>query len=311
MECKYPRDLKMFFNGKTRSLNVEGHLYPASIADGYSPFTNYSGYSRFKFTYIDKTGQNPEYVYANVRPAEDVPDIIKRTEFADRRIYEFEMTKNTAAVSADGSRLTSPMYSVRFTNGYMKGKTPAEVLSEEGSAGRERLKKHYIFLRDNLAKYPNNKNQMDAIAEAINAYDNGNLQKVEGGASGAAIMILNQEMRPLVNKDMKYNKNFVYEIGVVCYPEKNYPYCVTIVNYYATVEKKDDGTYNVKKSTAQDVIEKSFNMSVKAWNELVYAMQAHMRQFENIIAAKQFGEANRADMDNRQGKNNIREYKAS
>ncbi len=299
MDNKYPRDLAMMYNGKTKALNVEGHLYRAALHEGCSPFTNYNAFSRFKFTFIDKTNGS-EYVVANIKPMDDIPDLVERTRFANKRIYESELKRTSTATAADGSRLTSPAYTVRFTNGYMKGKTPAEVLNEEGAAGREKLKNQYIFLKENLIKYKNNKTQMDAIAEAINAYDAGTLSKVEGGASGAAIKILEQEMRPLVHKDQKYGKTFVYEIGVMCYPERNYPYSVTIENYYAPVIKKEDGTLNVQKKDAQDMVSKTFNMTSKMWNALLQAITTHMRQFEDIIARTQFSEAEKADMANRQ-----------
>lgn len=297
--CKYPTDIAMFFNGRNRGLSVSSVMSRALADSGESPYTNFGSYSKFRFTYIESTDAKKETVIANLRP-EYIPDISCRTEFANKRIYEYEMNKNSLATSVDGTKLSGPAYTVRITSGNLKGKTPAEVLSEDPENGRDQLKTQYIWLKGNLEKYPNNQKQMDAIAEAINAYDDGKLEKVEGGSVGSVITILPQEMRPLRSHEQKYGKTFIYEMGIKCYPEDNYQYVVTIENYYAPVEEKADGTLNVKKKEAQDVVKKEFRLVAKDWNYLIYMMTAHMRQFEMLIARAQFDDAQRHEKINRE-----------
>ena len=299
MACEYPRDLATFFNGKDKTLNIEAHMHRASIQNGASPYQNYSEFARFKFTYIE----GGKYYEANIRPSKDVPDITARTEYANRRIFEYEMTQNSSAQSVDGAKLTTPAYTVRLGVGSLKGKTPAEVFAEKGEAAKEILSSQYLFLRENLEKYPKNKIQMDAIEEALRAFNSGSLKRVEKGASGSSIAILKPEMRPLTRREKKYDKTFVYEIGIMCYPDHNYPYEVKISNYYAPVDKLPDGRLNVRKAEAQDLVEKAFFMTTKDWNALVQAMNTHMRQFEDVIARTQFAEAETADEENRMRSN--------
>ena len=300
-KCKYPSDLRTFFvrkkDGSTVTLSVEAFLARARAEDGESPYTNYGKFSRFKFTHIDGKGT---FITASIKPADDVPDMSERTRFANQRIYECEMKNSSTAISESGERLTGAAYTARFTSGRLNGKTPAEVLSEEPEKGKDILNQHYQWLAGNLKKYPRNKLQMDAIVEASNLLSEGRLQKVEGGAAGAVIQILAKEMRPNVHKEPKYgNKYPVSEIGITCHPENNYPYAIEIENYYAPVIKQDDGRLNVRKSEAQDVNAEKFYMSAKDWNSLMQALQTHMRQFEDVIAAQQFKEAHAAEEENK------------
>lgn len=300
--CKYPNDLKTYFvrkkDGSTVTLSVEAFLSRATVDNEESPYSNYGKFSRFKFTHIDA---KKNFVSASIDPANDVPDITARTQFANQRIFECEMKKTSAAVSEGGERLTGPAYTVRFTSGRLKGKTAAEVLSEDPEGGKEVLNQHYQWLASNLEKYPNNKKQMDAIVDASRLQKEGSLKKVEGGASGSAIMILAKEMHPNVYKEAKYgNKYPVSEIGITCYPENDYPYAIEIENYYAPVVKKEDGRLNVTKSEAQDVSTTTFYMSVKDWNSLIQAINTHMRQFELLIARAQFEEAAKYEKINRE-----------
>ncbi len=298
--CEYPRDLITFFAKKkdgTHTLNVESHLSRANVKDGDSPYHNFNAFSRFKFTHLTPSGQ---FYTGNIKPMDDVPDITKRTEFANRRIYEFELSQNTSARSENGEKLDSPAYTVRFFSGKYKGMTPAEILTKAPVNGKQILNKQKEWLEANLAQYRSNQTQIDAIDDALTRLEQGTLHKVEQGASGTAITILKKSMHPNMYKEKKYDKNFVYEIGITCYPENNYPYVVSIENYYATVEKKKDGTLNVLKSdTAQDLVNVDFYLSVKDWNTLIQAINTNMRQYENAIAVTQFRDADTADEENR------------
>lgn len=299
-KCDYPSDLKTFFakkNGGTVTLSVEASMTRASIENGESPYTNYGKFSRFKFTFIDA---QRNFIAASIHPEDDVPDMLVRTEYANQRIFECEMNKNSIATSENGERLSGPAYTVRFFSGSLKGKTPAEVLSEDPVKGSEALNRQYAWLKDNLQKYPSNQKQMDAIADAARLLKEGSLQKVEGGATGASITILPAEPHPNIYKEAKYgNKYPVSEISIVCYPENKYPYAISIENYYAPVIKRDDGTLNVMKKDMQDHVPGTFYMSTKDWNALMYAISSHMRQFEYTIAVQQFNEARAAEAENR------------
>lgn len=300
-KCKYPSDLRTFFakkkDGGVSTLCVEAFLTRASAAEGESPYSNYGKFSRFKLTHIDS---GKTFISANIDPSEDVPDMAARTQFANQRIYECEMKRNSVAVSESGERLSGSAYTVRFTSGRLKGKTPAEVLSEDPENGGKALQSQYAFLAENLNKYPRNQAQMDAIKDASRLSMSGELKRVEGGASGSSILILAKEPHPNKHKEVKYgNKYPVSEIGVTCFPENKYPYVIEIENYYAPVTEDDAGRLNAIKSEAQDVDKKSFYMTTKDWNSLMQSLLTHMRQFEDVVARQQFVEAHNAEEENR------------
>lgn len=304
--CQYPVDLRTYFNTKKRVLNVESFLYRANADKGESPYTNYGAFSRFKFTYIDKTKYPAFFVEANIKP-DDIADIVERTKYANTKIYDYEL--HLSGSSTESTENASPAYTCRFTTGKMKGKSPAEVLSEDPIKGKEMLNQHYQFLKSNLEKYPKNKIQMDAIAEASKLMSEGKLENVKPAASTETITILKPEMRPLKSKPQKYEyiaedgkkypKTFVYEIGIMCSPSDQYPYKIIIENYYAPVIEREDKTLNVIKSQAQDVEPRTFYMTTKDFNGMIHAIQTNMNQFEMIIANKQFSDAMRWEEYNR------------
>lgn len=76
----------------------------------------------------------------------------------------------------------SPAYNLRFTNGDLNGKSPAEVLIERGDGGLNILREEYRNLQQDLRAHPDHfeiKDMMDAITEASNLYKSGSLNKTD------------------------------------------------------------------------------------------------------------------------------------
>ena len=66
---------------------------------------------------------------------------------------------------------------VVIEKGKLKGKTPYQILVEDATNGIVDLKSQYNWLEKNAEKYPQNKQQMRAIVEALTMYQNGAIQQ--------------------------------------------------------------------------------------------------------------------------------------
>jgi len=290
---KYPWDIWSAVRKQTMS--VEAHLFPAEAfpkdpqEEGESPLTGHSGYSRFVVTVI-----NAEKVAlsANI-PIREIAGIDAKTKFAATKQFEYDCRQKSEGVS--------PAYTVKITTGTFKGKTPAEVLLEN-PANREKLTSHYNWLKENLAKYPNNKHQMEAIIEASNLEKAGNLKgEVSDTGYKPSVKIYEAPMRPLASKKREEDgKWLVYEFYIKWNVGDNYPVSVEIVNYYAPVEKKPDGTLNVKVSERdnESIRKNEMKLTAEEWLNANRSINSVLSQFEMLHAKSNFDAARRADKEN-------------
>lgn len=266
-------------------------LSEANIENGDEPLTLHSkSFSRFHFAMIDSEKGS---VTANIN-IRDIFGLIKRSEYAFKKDLE-------SAASNDGATI-SPAYTVMIPSGPLKGRTPADVLINDGETGAELLTNHYYFLEDNLAKYPKNQIQMDAIMEAFdlrdaNKLDSSNAQKKE-------VVLYSSGLRPLIRKKHKNNPNlsFVYEITIKWYLGTEYPVAVQIKNYYAPVIQKPDKTLNVqvKNRDPNSLIETSFSMTYGEWAYVIHMIETSIRLFESSIYRKKREESVKYSKENRE-----------
>lgn len=256
---QYPYDIVSFVRTK-QTFSVEAHF---TQNKDESPMKVFDGsFSRFTMNVI-----NGGATYCNI-PIEALPGMRVKTDLAAKMMWE---PKQVAAPG--GTAQTGPAFTKRFVSGTLKGKTPIEVLLSDPINGKEALNAQYKFLRDNLKKYPKNKELMDAIEEAAKV-DISALGDVSATPTGT-IDILDIGCRPLIRKVREDGKSFVYEGKIVWDSSRNYPVCVTIKNYYANVAKNDNGTLNVNissKDTASEVV-REFNMTGEEWLYCLHEME--------------------------------------
>ena len=289
---KYPREITGVV--RTQTLAINGKLQRAIATNNECPYSVYGTYSRIKFGLID-SGKS---VTSSVRIPE-LADIFARSEFIVNKSYEYEInnTNNT-----DTSAL-SPAYTVKITSGKHKGKTPAEILLSGDPNATADLNQQYKFLKENLAKYPNNKYQMDAIKDAANLNSEG---KLDNNSVTKAIIfpIYKGSMRPNIYKKNENGKCFVYELKIDCFLGENYPIRVEIANYYAPVVQ-DEVTklLNVKAKQTEDLVKHTMQLSVAEWLNMVRAIKTHMAQFEQLNAVAIFKDADNADKFSQNGNN--------
>ena len=329
-ENNYPREV---FAAKTTSqtLSVEGHLTPIDTEKVGSPYKIYDEkFSRFIFAIISKKNGVSHNSKANLR-VKEVFGVIEASRAAmnaeamltlpfAKQMYQLQ--KATATVIDNvlfGTRCITAMMlgkpmpqkqqanqqigklatSKTFQLGNLKGKTPLEVIKEDGGANV--LAKQREFLAKNIAKFPANSELIAAIDEAIYMANN-NLLETEIAPEELQLgvsTIFSSGPRPLIHGENVGGYYPVNELEITWTIGNRYPVQIDVKSYKAKVVKTESGTLNVMRSDKQDDCSNSFKLSAAAWFECLHNMETHMRRFEDMLAAKQFQIADDLDRQNR------------
>ena len=279
----YPYDIISYVRKKTFS--IEARFTEEKEESPLKIFNN--TFSRFVFTVIS----DGKAATSNVH-LQDLAGIISKSNYAFNKHMESRYENNDSMPQSAG-------FTTRFTSGSFKGKTPVEILLENGDNGKDLLNKQYTWLKQNLEKYPNNKKLMDAIVDASKA-DLSNVS-INAIADAKPIEILNIGARPLVRKQREDKKCFCYECFVTWNISKDYPVSVTVKNYYAPVVEKD-GLYNViiKEKDQSSEIANTFNMTAEEWLNAVEEMNQIKNDFRMLHVKNAFVLAENADKENRE-----------
>ena len=243
-----------------------------------SPYAMHAGYSRFVLTLISfKNGK--KYTIANI-PAQDIKYISKKTDIA------LQATTMAARKKKTNTNLSSA-YKQKLYMGTYKNYTPAEVLIEDPNNLKELLKTK-IMLEENLAKYKKNQLQIDAINEAINLLEKGILHNTDIEDKENDIVIYNENFKSLESRQDEYGNYLIYHVQILCRPSDNNPFIVLIKNYYAKVEKTDDGANKVQASNAINIQEITMQIPEKDWVNTINRMVDTVNLFEMLNAKNQF-----------------------
>lgn len=271
-KSRYPYDI---FNAitKTRAFSIAAHLVKE---DEKSPLMIFhDAFTRFEFVAVDLTKNENKAATCNVHVS-DIPAIVKKTEYAFNKFME---SANVALSSEESSNIA---YTRRFKTGNLSGKSPAEVLIENGEKGKEILNNQYNFLKENLEKFPKNKELMDAIVEASKL----DLSKISENAPVAAapINIFTLSTRPLIRKRREDGKCPCYEAKIEYVPGNKYPILVTVENYYAPVKENENGTLNVQLSAkdTSSIVSNQIFLSFEDWLYAVDQMSNTVNCFRTI-----------------------------
>ena len=267
--------------------------------DSFPPLKLYSAFSRFGLTLI----QDHKFVTANLKITE-LPAIIQKSHICAQEEMNLQMNATVAPKEEK-----SPAYTVKLSGRDFAGITPAQALLNAGSdpKGIEEVKKKlnglYSWLKQNADRYPRNKTQMQAIAEAGKLLAEGKLNAEDAAdatSEGKEILIFDSSFRPLTRRPQRNGKSFVYEYSIRWTLGNNYPVSLQIKNYYAAVIKTQRGTQNVKVQEKSDELVFTMKFSMNEWEYILYMIQANMRLFENNIGTNAYRLAANQDKAARQ-----------
>ena len=281
MSNNYP--LEIFLCQKKQTFYVNSHLVPVTEED--APLLMYrspEALSRYELVIINE--QN-KATTANIPVTE-----ILRLQRLSNVLYERHVN----------ALFDTKKQPVIISSGVLKGKTPEQVLLENGmDKGKELLRNQYLFLKKNLPNYPANQAQMDAITEAVKNGEKGQLSEVQSHS----YTLYETNMRPLKSKvvpqGLGANYQFVYEIKIDWVFGSNVE--IIIQNYYAPVETLNDGRLNVKKSMLDKntFIKNKFSLSGEEWMNFMYNTTMDMNRFEMMNAKYTYQLSQKLNQENR------------
>lgn len=291
-KSKNPREIAYIVEKSTFAI-LDG-LTESNIENEEEPLTLHSRkFSRFSFLIIN---QDKKAATANMNVIE-MFGFLEKSHFAMQQemLYQFN--------SGSNEEEELPLaYTVTITSGTLKGRTPADVLLNDGEEGKKLLNNQYTFLKNNLSKYPKNKTQMDAIVNASQLLKEGKLDAdAVGKGQTKRISLYSSGLRPLVNRKNNAGMSFVYELTVDWLLGEKRPLMITIVNYYAPVIKKDDGMLNVqvKQRDQTTLRNNTVNLTFEDWAYVQHMIETDIERFESGIYWNKRKESDRYFFENR------------
>lgn len=259
--------------------------------DGSEPLLfHHDTFSRFHFALFNEENK---VVTANI-PVSEMPGIFSAI---NEQLLVSKLSKRIQQNGNKATDVSGAAYNIRIASGKLKGKTPASVLFESPE-NEQLLKNQVLWLESNLSRYPKNKEQIDAINEALNLYHTGRLA-TDAAVSSDRIVIYPGGLRPLVRRKKGNGKVFVYQISIYMYEDEKRPIQITVKNFFAPVITTEAGLFNVQAKDRENELEVSFQFTLSEWKWFEHQVETQMRTFENISAPALYKAANNAEFANR------------
>lgn len=270
-------------NHQTQTLVCENALSAVQERDDIPPLRIHTGFSGFYLVLIDKSGSETKILRVFLKAGKEIPEIFDNYSVALglRSAFIAEQMKARAAASNSPAESgKSPAYTVQITTGTYKGKTPAQILIEKPDelTGLLRTKD---WLVSNLAKYPNNQKIIDAIVDAANLLDIGELVPETNAVVPAEPDVRYPEFvifeagEKTISARTKDNKKIKCEVKLTYEHSRRNPWVLTIKNqdFYEDGEKKQyAGTSRYA----------SYAMNQQEMSELMRAMKTQLDLFETM-----------------------------
>lgn len=259
-EIKYKEEIARIQRGaktpKPITFAVDAKRFAPRTED--APLMFYSDYARFVFTIINKGGNR---LRAQIRPQE-VPLLTRKYEYCLGKIMD--TTSNAQSTSPDAPAV-SKASTVKIA---MKGaKTVVQLLADGIKV--EDLEYTRNILQQNVAKYPRNQDQIDAINEGLEMQKNGTIP-AETSNSGV-IPIYKSEYRYMTGLDKDTRNN--YTLTIDC-NVKDGTFNFAIKNQIVKMENGVAGT------EAINTMNQYFNCTIQEFDEIIEGMTRTMRWFE-------------------------------
>ena len=283
---------------QSKVLGVDALLFTPTENDP-SPLELHSGFSRFLFTIVDKTSSTTVTPRANI-PCRDV-DYIKLA--TDTAMQSYLLGTNDQGGGND-ELVNRPAFTQKLTSNLFKNQTPAEVLIAHPE-DKSKLLDTKKWLEANLAKYPINKRQIEAIDDALQLLEIGELTSaVPPIKNASAFPIYKTEYKHFSEKD-KQGNSLIYSISITYDGSKNYPFTCEITNCFAPIEVMPGGTHRPVMKQATHMTKSSMTMSAAEWVGLITHIAKVKEYFEITNFRSLFGKAQEYDAQNRRESQNI------
>lgn len=300
-ECKNPYEICVFH---TKQIFFVHNKLAEAKGDDDNPIleNHHRRFSRFSLGIMNAAGVPAT---ANLNAC-DVPGILERAKIA--RDIDMKRRMMASIEDKDTEKEVSKAYTVQIASGTLKGKTPAQVLLENGDEGRKMLSAQGNFLYKNIKKYPANVKQVEAIAEAIGLYDRHELSAENANKTKAIIVPLtfqNAEdgntagsIKALKRRTRANGKAFVYQLTLEWHMGAKQPFVVKIMNCYAPLAVLENGLLAPQLSKKESEVVNTFSLTFDQFDWMAHQMESSLRIFEDGV-----GHKNRAIADEQNRRN--------
>lgn len=288
-KMKYPAQM-CSFKRKNKVLAIDCHL--DRPAEGDPPLQMHAGWSRYGMSIIDKSKESTVVATANIPYSEAIVVAHKMLVVCDDFLIGRDKTASKEKEqSEDAGNESAAAYAVTFKAGSLKGKTPGEVIQSEN--GLKTIESQIAFLQANLAKFPDNQKVIDACNTAISAFKAGTLEAAQDNPrNGTLKWVHRTPIKFLEKRKNKDGKCFIYAYTITCdYEKTDYPWQIGIVNGYADITRKEDGSVNIS-SKVSDRLETSVNLSNDEGIYLAKRMEMTISEFEMVNFRPLYNEVN-------------------
>lgn len=263
----------------TKTLGIDAKLFSpqkeGELRTPSAPLEMHEGYSLFKGTLIVKDNEKKKEVLTFNLPAKVIPYIHKKTELL--------IEQNLFSMGSSAPKRKA--YSVPIRSGKLKDKTPAQVLLENPRQLTE-LMNQKKWLESNLSKYPGNKEQIDAIAEAIKLYEEGALEAAgEDAGAGAGVYTVYETAPKNIQPRDEEGRWTIYQCSIKYIPKNNLPFVIQVMNCMAPVDTKSGNEIVLTKAINKH--EQKMQLSEEEWFTMIDNMKAMKIMFENLTYPKQ------------------------
>ena len=286
---KYPAQM-CSFKRKNKVLAIDCHLDRPAEDD--PPLQMHAGWSRYGMSIIDKSKESTVVATANIPYSEAIVVAHKMLVVCDDFLIGRDKTTSKANEQSDGAENESAAaYAVTFKAGSLKGKTPGEVI--QGENGIKTIESQIAFLQANLAKFPDNQKVIDACNAAISAFKAGTLGSVQERPRNETLKWVHRTPIKFLEKRKNTDgKCFIYAYTITCdYEKTDYPWQIGIVNGFADITRKEDGSVNIS-SKVSDRLETSVNLSNDEVIYLAKRMEMTINEFEMVNFRPLYNEVN-------------------
>lgn len=278
INTQYPFQVASYLNNTQTLAFTESLCLATGVSESETdrkpvPPLETPGYSVFRVALIQ--GGADKILTANI-PEDDIISIYEDSKFAKRMKVVSTQTASTGTVSSTGGG-----GDVRFTSGTYRGKTPLEVLqTPDGAAALERQRN---FLKSNLAKYPNNQKQIDAIDAALKAAADGKASSSAPETPSAPVTfeIYNSGPKPLKSRETKPGYYFCYNITITKNMAMRYPYEICIMNCETPMKRATNGQEVPMLSKAINQVTEKIHIPEKDYFQMISKLNEFRLNFRN------------------------------
>lgn len=213
-----------------------------------------------------------------------INNVLKGLKTVFTGIPEITIDMPSGTKKKSSKATTGPAYTVVMKSGKLKGKTPIAALNED-PRNYDVLVGQREWLEKNLSKYPANQSQIDAIIEALELFEAGDIgDEAESDAETVTYLVYEAPCKNIKPLD-EDGRHTIYQISIKYIAGNNLPFKVEVMNCFAPVDTKKGNEIVMSKAVKKKTI--SMALSEDEWYTLIDAMMTQKKMFEAMTYPEQ------------------------